>query len=368
MATTSSQTTMPLIEVPTLRVASCYDHVLHETLFRSALIRERKRSDRSGEALAVVLVTGAEGRDGSFAAAIASAKRGTDVVGWFNGQTLGVIMPEIRAADNELADDVRGRYRRAIADSLGSEAARAARIELYIHAALTAGRRDVDRLIKPSGRGAADRFGYDSAKRALDVITSLTMLLFLAPVFAIIALLVKLKSPGPVFFRQERVGHGMKPFSMLKFRTMHVDADHGLHHQFVSSFIKSGALAQDAGRNGMFKLANDPRVTPVGRILRKTSLDELPQLWNVLRGEMSLVGPRPPLRYEVDEYQLWHCRRVLEAKPGVTGLWQVKGRSRTTFDDMVRLDLRYAKARSFWTDIKILVATPAAVIAGKGAA
>jgi lipopolysaccharide/colanic/teichoic acid biosynthesis glycosyltransferase len=108
-------------------------------------------------------------------------------------------------------------------------------------------------------------------------------------------------------------------------------------------------------------------VTPIGRILRKASIDELPQLINVLRGEMSLVGPRPPLQYEVDEYQRWHCRRVLEAKPGLTGLWQVAGRSRTTFDEMVRLDLRYARTRSLWTDIKILVATPGAVIAGKGA-
>jgi exopolysaccharide biosynthesis polyprenyl glycosylphosphotransferase len=359
---------MPLIDAPTQLLQSCYDHVLHETLFRSALVRERRRSDRSGQPLAVVLVTGAEGSDASYAAAIAAAKRGMDVVGWFNGQTLGVIMPEIRAADDEFANEVYTRYRRAITNKLGSEVARDTHIELHVHAAVTVGRRDVDCLIEPSGCEVAERFGYDSAKRVLDVVASLVLLFLLAPVFAIIAVLVKLKSPGPVFFRQERVGHGMKPFSMLKFRTMHVDADHGLHHRFVSSFIKSGALAQDAGRNGMFKLTNDPRVTRFGRILRKTSLDELPQLWNVLRGEMSLVGPRPPLRYEVEQYQLWHCRRVLEAKPGVTGLWQVKGRSKTTFDDMVRLDLRYAKARSFWTDIKILLATPAAVIAGKGAA
>ncbi|MGZ7039897.1 MAG: sugar transferase, partial [Thermoanaerobaculia bacterium] len=157
-------------------------------------------------------------------------------------------------------------------------------------------------------------------------------------------------------------------FTMLKFRTMHMNAGHAVHHEFVTSFIKSGRQAQEAGKNGMFKIANDPRVTPIGRILRKTSLDELPQLWNVARGDMSLVGPRPPLYYEVEEYQPWHRRRVLEAKPGITGLWQVAGRSRTTFDEMVRLDLRYARARSLWTDVKILLATPAAVIVGKGAA
>jgi lipopolysaccharide/colanic/teichoic acid biosynthesis glycosyltransferase len=114
-------------------------------------------------------------------------------------------------------------------------------------------------------------------------------------------------------------------------------------------------------------MMNDPRVTPIGHFLRKTSLDELPQLWNVLRGDMSLVGPRPPVPYEVEQYKPWHCRRVVDAKPGITGLWQVTGRSRTTFDEMVRLDLRYARTQSLWTDIKILLATPAAVIAGKGA-
>jgi lipopolysaccharide/colanic/teichoic acid biosynthesis glycosyltransferase len=154
---------------------------------------------------------------------------------------------------------------------------------------------------------------------------------------------------------------------MLKFRTMHSDADQRLHHEFVSSFIKVNGHVHKLGNNGLFNLANDPRITPVGRMLRKTSLDELPQLWNVLRGDMSLVGPRPPLPYEMEQYQPWHRRRVLDAKPGLTGLWQVAGRSRTTFDEMVRLDLRYARTRSLWTDIKILLATPAAVISGKGA-
>jgi lipopolysaccharide/colanic/teichoic acid biosynthesis glycosyltransferase len=347
---------------------STTDHVLNEILFRGALVRERKRSDRSGQPLALVLVTAKGVSARALTAAVASANRATDVLGWFDDHTLGVIMPEVRGSDAELANDLHTRYRRAIANRLGPDGARRTNIEVHRHVATLSGPRDVDQLITPTAGGRGDRLTYDSAKRILDVVGSLALLMMLAPVFAIIAALVKLKSPGPVFFRQERIGHGMQPFLMLKFRTMHVDADHRVHHQFVSSFIKSGAVAQDAGRNGIFKLTDDPRVTPVGRVLRKTSLDELPQFWNVLRGEMSLVGPRPPLRYEVAEYQPWHCRRVFEAKPGVTGLWQIKGRSRTTFDEMVRLDLRYAKARSFWTDIKILLATPAAVIAGKGAA
>jgi lipopolysaccharide/colanic/teichoic acid biosynthesis glycosyltransferase len=148
---------------------------------------------------------------------------------------------------------------------------------------------------------------------------------------------------------------------------MHVNADNKIHQEYVSSLIKAKAAAHGSGTETVFKLASDPRVTSIGKVLRKMSIDELPQLINVLRGEMSLVGPRPPLHYEVEQYQRWHCRRVLEAKPGLTGLWQVAGRSRTTFDEMVRLDLRYARTRSLWTDVKILLATPAAVFVGKGA-
>src|SRR5262249_25887885 len=150
----------------------------------------------------------------------------------------------------------------------------------------------------------------------------------------------------------------------LKFRTMYTGADPRLHHEFVSSFIKTSRGAEGNGSGGAapFKLTDDPRITPIGRILRKTSLDELPQLLNVIRGQRPLVAPPPPLPYELDQYESWHRRRILEAKPGITGLWQVAGRSRTTFDEMVRLDLRYARTRSFWTDLRILLATPAAVI------
>jgi lipopolysaccharide/colanic/teichoic acid biosynthesis glycosyltransferase len=148
---------------------------------------------------------------------------------------------------------------------------------------------------------------------------------------------------------------------------MNANADHSLHRDYVSWFIKSSGQRQNGNNTGLFKLADDPRVTPVGRVLRKTSLDELPQFINVLRGEMSLVGPRPPLPYELEQYKFWHRRRVLDVKPGITGLWQVTGRSRTTFDEMVRLDLQYARTASLWIDIKILLATPRAVISGRGA-
>jgi lipopolysaccharide/colanic/teichoic acid biosynthesis glycosyltransferase len=226
----------------------------------------------------------------------------------------------------------------------------------------------VDPVLFREPRPAMHRHAiYDGVKRVLDLAGSLSLLTILLPLLLLIIVLMKLKSPGPVFFRQQRIGRGMKPFEMLKFRTMHVNADPALHHEFVSRFINSTGSNQPCGNDGLFKIVGDPRVTPLGSVLRRTSLDELPQLWNVVRGEMSLVGPRPPLPYEVAQYKPWHIRRVLEAKPGITGLWQVGGRSRTTFEEMVRLDLRYARTQSLWSDIRILLATPRAVFSGKGA-
>jgi lipopolysaccharide/colanic/teichoic acid biosynthesis glycosyltransferase len=215
-------------------------------------------------------------------------------------------------------------------------------------------------------RPTAKELVRDAAKRVLDIIGSLAFLVAFLPLFVAIALLVKCSSRGSVLFRQQRVGKAGQPFSMLKFRTMHVNADPAIHQAFVEKFIQAQEKP-DGAQNVVFKIVGDPRVTRFGHFLRRSSLDELPQFWNVLKGEMSLVGPRPPVPYELARYKGWHRRRVLEAKPGVTGLWQVTGRSRTTFDEMVRLDLRYARSHSLWTDLKILLATPRAVISGKGA-
>jgi lipopolysaccharide/colanic/teichoic acid biosynthesis glycosyltransferase len=350
-------------------------HVLDEQVFRSALVRERKRADRSNQPLILLLArldgNRASTPDGvrAVVAALTAVKDPSHVAGWFEGgQSIGLIAPEIGGPIESFTQSLEWRLRGELESRLGSKAAEG--VAITIHAHPHAKQRTADGLppVDPLLTAEQPVTTYDRAKRLLDVMVSLTLLVILSPLLLVIAALVKLKSPGPVLFKQVRVGQGMKPFKMLKFRSMRVNADNAVHHQFVTSFIKAGQQAQEAGQNGMFKLAHDPRITPIGRILRKTSLDELPQLWNVLRGDMSLVGPRPPLGYEVDEYQAWHCRRVLEAKPGITGLWQVAGRSRTTFDEMVRLDLRYARARSLWTDVKILLATPAAVIVGKGAA
>jgi lipopolysaccharide/colanic/teichoic acid biosynthesis glycosyltransferase len=178
-----------------------------------------------------------------------------------------------------------------------------------------------------------------------------------------IALAVKLTSPGPILFRQKRIGRCGVPFTFLKFRTMYQGNDVKMHQEFVTRFIR-GELVPVSTH---FKLTSDPRVTRLGVVLRKTSLDELPQFLNVLLGDMSLVGPRPPIPYELESYQLWHRRRVTDVKPGITGLWQVTGRSRVTFDEMVRLDLRYARSWSLWLDLRILLVTPRAVLSGTGA-
>jgi lipopolysaccharide/colanic/teichoic acid biosynthesis glycosyltransferase len=161
-----------------------------------------------------------------------------------------------------------------------------------------------------------------------------------------IPIIMKLTSPGPVLFRQERVGLYGKHFTFLKFRSMHVNNNADVHKEFIHNLIAKKSSAQtgnDSAGQKIYKITNDTRVTPLGKILRKTSLDELPQFFNVLKGDMSLAGPRPPIPYEVEKYHIWHRRRVMEVKPGITGLWQVEGRSSTTFDEMVRLDIQYAR-------------------------
>ncbi|GIV16762.1 MAG: multidrug MFS transporter [Armatimonadota bacterium] len=198
---------------------------------------------------------------------------------------------------------------------------------------------------------------YRLAKRALDVVVASIGLILLAPLMLLIAIAIKLDSPGPVLFRQVRIGKGGKPFWFIKFRSMVKNAEQ----------IKRELIPKNEVRGGpVFKMRNDPRVTRVGRFLRRYSLDELPQLIHVLHGEMSLVGPRPPLPSEVASYGEWEMRR-LSVTPGLTCLWQISGRSDIGFREWVELDHIYIDTMSFWTDLKILLFTVPAVITGKGA-
>jgi lipopolysaccharide/colanic/teichoic acid biosynthesis glycosyltransferase len=196
-----------------------------------------------------------------------------------------------------------------------------------------------------------------TAQRCLDIAGSLVGLLVAAPLFLGSALLIKLVSRGPVFFKQVRIGQGAKPFLLWKLRTMRVDADTSIHRNHVARFIRSDGQNGESAARPMTKLNDDPRVIPLGRFLRGACIDELPQLINVLWGEMSLVGPRPPIPYEVQDYQPWQRRR-LDAVPGLTGLWQVSGKNKLTFDEMVRLDIRYNRKKSLRMNIGIMLRTP----------
>lgn len=354
----------------------CDRRMLSEEVFRSALVRERKRADRFDSAFALVTVAFCPGGGGSaipaeVELAVLAGARETDVVGWLEeGRVLGVTYAELTTAASTVSE-VKSRLHRELSRRADEATLADLQIRWYFHvppgSAGAEGLSENDPLVENLRLAQARYSLVDRCKRALDLAASASLLLLLSPLFGVLAALVKLTSTGPVLFRQVRVGHMGRPFTMLKFRTMHARADHAVHQQYITEFIKAGTAAAEAAGEKVFKIVNDTRITRIGRLLRRTSLDELPQLWNVFRGDMSLVGPRPPLRYELEQYRPWHWRRVLEGKPGLTGLWQVTGRSRTTFDEMVRLDIRYVRARSIWTDLKILLATPLAVVTGKGA-
>jgi len=348
-----------------------WDDVLSEKLFTDALARERKRADRFEDAFVLVLISldrrnAQPPRWEHLVEALSETMLDADLIGWFeHGAVLGLI----RSLDDRGPVETRAAGAAAIQQDLmrclSPGNVDSCSIRLEIHSPHSDS-------IPPVLFDAGDRrrrpreVPRDTAKRMLDIAGSAVFLIAFSPVFLFVSALVKLTSRGPVFFRQQRVGEDGRPFLMFKFRTMHVNADHMIHQRYVENFIQSSGTSESR-TNVVFKIVDDPRVTPLGHFLRRASLDEFPQFWNVLTGEMSLVGPRPPLPYEVARYKRWHRRRLMEAKPGITGLWQVTGRSRTTFDEMVRLDLRYAKNYSVWTDLKILLATPRAVISGKGA-
>jgi lipopolysaccharide/colanic/teichoic acid biosynthesis glycosyltransferase len=209
-------------------------------------------------------------------------------------------------------------------------------------------------------------------KRALDIIVSAVLLIVLSPVLAVVACAIKVGSPGPVLYRQQRIGRMGRPFTMLKFRSMSVGADEELHQRFVRELLRSPELLADAASGGdpsapTYKLSSDPRVTPVGAVIRRLSIDELPQLVNVLKGEMSLVGPRPDVPYSVAEYEPWAWRRF-EVLPGLTGLWQVSGRGAVSPIAMLQLDIEYVDRWSLLLDLRLLLATAPAVLRKVGSA
>ena len=353
--------------------------ILSEELFLGMLCLDRKRAERSGKKL-VLLLLDAEGAekssrkaqilDGVIKAA-KTARRETDPAGWYKQNSiLGIIFTELGAAEADTTiSKLLDKVREALALNVSAQDFK------YIYMSIHVFGEDSDEHGQANPAFYPDLFHPDDSKktsrvvkRAMDIIGSSVALILFAPLFLLIAMFVKLTSKGPVLFKQERLGQFGKTFTCLKFRSMRVNNDLRIHREFMKRVI-SGAHDGRAhgGSSPVYKMTNDPRITGVGRFIRRTSLDELPQFINVLRGDMSLVGPRPPLAYEYEEYDVWHRRRVLELKPGLTGLWQVSGRSRVRFDDMVRLDLQYARDWSFWLDMRILLQTPRAVVLGDGA-
>lgn len=201
-------------------------------------------------------------------------------------------------------------------------------------------------------------------KRFIDIIGSLLAIIIFTPIMIVIAFAIKLIAPGPIFFKQMRIGYRGCPFKMYKFRSMEPDVGDELHATYISKFVNGGI---EKNSDGLFKLKDDPRVTPVGRFLRKWSLDELPQLFNVLKGDMSLVGPRPEPCYVGAHYSPWQYSRNMEAKPGLTGQWQVEARGRVSFENMIRMDINYCRSLSFIYDMKLIFCTFKAVLTKNGA-
>jgi exopolysaccharide biosynthesis polyprenyl glycosylphosphotransferase len=357
--------------------------LLPEKVFRKALCQERKRSERSRRNFILMLVrkrpridSHAESQAVMSQAArmLSRVMRETDALGWFEFPSIvGGIFTELGNVEITAAiESIQSKASAALQNVLDKSGLGNFEISFQ---AFPDGRnsscdddRDFNEVFYPDLTARKERKLAFLVKRVMDIVGSSIALIVLSPIFLALAILIKLTSEGPVFFRQERVGQFEKPFVFLKFRSMYVSTDSEIHKEYVRKFIagRAGSNGGD-GRQPIYKITNDPRVTWIGRFMRRTSLDELPQFWNVLVGQMSLVGPRPPIRYEIEAYDLWHRRRLREAKPGITGLWQVQGRSKTTFDDMVRLDLHYCKTWSPLRDLKILLQTPRAVFSGDGA-
>lgn len=388
--------------------AAAADDALPLNTFLKELRREERRSERSGSALSLVIYRFDDSPDLGQATAerllkaIYSTKRETDVVGHLAGggsgntavsksaSTVALLCPDTAEAGLACLKAKIGKLAGTLACSVTAatypdDLFLSLSAGLPMPAAFASLHAVESSTFVEAAQGAVGeaRGGDYRFKRALDIAGASAMLLLLALPMLLVAAAVALTSKGSPIFKQARVGKGGVPFTFYKFRSMQVDSDDRLHREFVANLIKGDASSSAPSsapsatatapttvdhQATFFKLKTDPRVTPLGRFIRKTSIDELPQLFNVLKGDMSLVGPRPPIPYESAQYQPWHLRRILAIKPGITGLWQVEGRSNVGFSDMVRLDLRYLRDCSFRLDIKILWKTVGAVIRCDGAA
>lgn len=369
-------------QISIMREKSAGLGMLSHELFMKLLCLERKRTERSGRRFVLMLLDPGSLLKSAkipvianLLSAITQATRDTDLKGWYkDGSIIGVIFTEVGGGEDQTI--VRALSTK-ITDSLyeALSVPEINEIRLSFHVFPEDWEDDgiggpvTSTLQMELAREINRKKASLSAKRLIDIVGSLVGLILCLPVFAIVALAIKLTSRGPVLFRQVRLGQYGKKFTFLKFRSMYANNDCRIHEEYVKRFIMGTSGTEQVTENSqkVYKLTADPRITPFGQFLRSTSLDELPQFLNVLWGDMSLVGPRPPVTYEFAHYDLWHRQRLLAVRPGITGLWQVDGRSRVKFDEMVRLDIRYARSWSFWLDVKILLQTPRAVLSRTGA-
>jgi len=357
-----------------------------ESNFCHMLRLEKRRVERSGKTFLLVLLDCSHLLNGSgrnfvtlerMRRGLSFCFRETDIKGWYErDRVIGVLLTEMASVDERVEDRIHKKIFGSLCRSLSSNDAKKIEISFHVYPedpknCRQNGWYNPNLHLDVTGQKTKSRITL-FIKRVWDIMVSSFVLVTFSPFLLVIALAIKLTSKGPVFFRQERMGFRGEKFIFLKFRSMYMNCDEQRHKDYIEKFIQEQQSA--ASRPGeeredaqVYKLQEDPRITPIGRFLRRTSFDEFPQFINVLRGEMSLVGPRPPIPYEFDLYGVWHRRRLLEARPGITGLWQVEGRSSTTFDEMVRLDLRYIREWSLWLDIKILLKTPWVVLTCRGA-
>jgi lipopolysaccharide/colanic/teichoic acid biosynthesis glycosyltransferase len=356
--------------------------ILNQDAFHRVISLERRRTERSRKPFVLMLLdmgdhlpSEATGKSLSkLLTAVSACTRATDVAGWYKQDSVvGVMFTEIAIEDRRtIVSTMISRVSDMLKNQLTLDQFNRVSVSFHVFPEdwEQESQKPSNPIFYPDLVRKAERKRVSGAvKRGVDIIGSVMTLVCAFPFFVAIAAAIKATSKGPVFFRQRRIGQHGRPFVFLKFRSMYVGNNPGIHKQYVQQLIAGKAERHQSNGNGrgVFKLTKDPRITKIGSFLRRTSLDELPQFINVLKGEMSLVGPRPPVPYEVEAYDLWHRSRLLEAKPGITGLWQVSGRSRVTFDEMVRLDLRYARCWTPWLDLQILLRTPGAVLLGEGA-
>jgi lipopolysaccharide/colanic/teichoic acid biosynthesis glycosyltransferase len=347
--------------------------IFYDSCFLEQLRREKLRAQRSKSTLSIILLTLEKETDGEsinmneILDVVRAKTRDTDISGFVNHKTIGVLLPH---TDEKGAKEFCGKLVNGNKKSQFSTTT--ATYPDHIFESLTKNggvRPDAFPFgLEDSMGGGASWFKF-LLKRGVDIVGSVIGVLILMPVMLITALAIKVTSPGPVIFRQIRLGKQGAPFTFYKFRSMHVNMDDQIHRDYTLHFINGhhAKINQGDAEKPFYKMKSDPRTTRVGRFIRKTSIDELPQFFNVLKGDMSLVGPRPPLPYEAEKYQSWHLRRILEMKPGITGLWQVEGRSKTGWDDAVRLDIRYIQKWSLIFDLKILFRTVKEVLGRRGA-